>query len=124
MGMNSSYHWRRQLMWGLVLVGVGTAFLLDRLNLFDVDELWHYWPLVMVVAGINRMIGYPTPHEFSSGLGWVCIGIWLFATFEGMFGLNFRNSWPFLIIAWGVKLILEPFIRSRFAANLESSDEK
>jgi hypothetical protein len=34
-----------------------------------------------------------------------------------MFGMNFRNSWPYLIIFWGITLILRPFIRERFAGN-------
>jgi Domain of unknown function (DUF5668) len=119
-----SYYWRKQLMWGLLLVGLGAAFLLDRLDMFDIDELWHYWPLVLVVFGINKMIGYPSARDFSSGLVSFFIGVWLFATLEGVFGLTFRNSWPFLIIAWGVKLILDPFIERRFASNTESGHEK
>lgn len=111
-------------MWGLLLVGLGTALLLDQLDWFDIDELWHYWPLVLVVIGVNKMIGYPTARDFTSGLLTMFIGLWLFAIFEGMFGLTFLNSWPFVIIAWGVGLILEPFIRERFASNSESRNEK
>lgn len=119
-----SYQWRRQLMWGLLLIGFGSAIFLDRLGLFDLDQLWHYWPLVLVVIGINRMIGYPTARDFRSGLWTVFIGVWLFATFEGMFGLTFYNSWPFLIIAWGVTLVLQPYISTRFASNTEAGNEK
>lgn len=119
-----SYQWRRQLMWGLLLIGLGTAIFLDRLGLFDMDQLWHYWPLVLVVVGINRIIGYPSARDFNSGLWTVFIGLWLFATFEGIFGLTFHNSWPFLIIAWGVTMILQPYIRTRFASNTEAGNEK
>lgn len=104
-------------MWGLVLIGLGAALLLDQLEILDVYELWHYWPLLLVVLGINKMIGYPTAADFTSGLWTAFIGVWLFANFEHMFGLRFHNSWPYLIIAWGVTLILKPFIRERFAIN-------
>jgi hypothetical protein len=124
-GTELSYRWRKQLMWGLLLIGFGGAVLLDRLGWFDIDELWHYWPLILVVAGINKMIGYPTARDFTSGLWITFLGAWLFANLEGMFGMTFRNSWPFLIIAWGLALILEPFIRQRFAENNpESHHEK
>lgn len=122
--MDKSYEWRRQLVWGLLLIGLGLAFLLDRMDLFEVDELWHYWPLILVVIGVNKMIGYPTAKHFTSGLWLVFVGIWLFATFENLFGLTFGNSWPILIIGWGITLILEPVIQKRFAANTEVSDEK
>ncbi len=112
-----SYHWRKQLMWGLLLIGLGGAFLLDQLGLVEIVELWHYWPLILVVIGINRMIGYPTAADFTGGLWTMFIGLWLFANFEHVFGLTFGNSWPYLIIACGITLILKPFIRERFAVN-------
>jgi hypothetical protein len=124
---NNSYYWRKQLMWGLLLIGIGAALLLDQLDLFNIYDLWHYWPLILIVLGINKMIGYPTAADFTSGLWTVFIGIWLFANLEHMFGMTFRNSWPYLIIAWGVTLVLKPFIRDRFAVNVpnkESSREE
>jgi hypothetical protein len=115
--INDSYHWRKQLMWGLLLVGLGGALLLDQLGMLDVEDLWHYWPLALVVLGINKLIGYPSARDFTSGLWTAFIGVWLFANFEHMFGMAFRNSWPYLIIFWGITLILRPFIGERFAVN-------
>lgn len=123
MSTDNSYQWRKQLLWGLLLVGLGTAFFLDRTEVFELDELWHYWPLLLVVVGLNKVIGYPTARDFTNGLWTMFVGLWLFAIFEGMYGLTFRNGWPFLVIAWGVKLILEPFIKQRFASNTESHHE-
>jgi hypothetical protein len=76
----------------------------------------------MVVIGLNKMIGYPSAREFTSGLWTMFIGFWLFANFENLFGLNFRNSWPYLIIGFGVTLIVKPFIRNRFAVNAPTKD--
>lgn len=120
----TSYEWRRQAMWGLVLVAVGLTIFLDRMDMVDIGDLWHYWPLVLLIVGVNKMIGYPTPKHFTSGLWNVFIGIWLFISLEGMYGLSFSNSWPFLVIAWGVTLILEPFIKARFSPNQEYRNEK
>jgi len=122
--IESSYQWRRQLMWGLVLVCFGVAIFLDQMGYIDVRSVWHYAPLLLVVFGINKMIGYPTARHFTSGLWMVFMGLWVFAVFEHMFGLTFRNSWPFVIIASGISMILEPFIKRRFAANEEPSHEK
>ncbi|HBF50165.1 MAG TPA: hypothetical protein DDX04_07100 [Massilia sp.] len=116
---NNSYRQRKQMMWGLVLIAVGVAFLLDRMDVLDIATLWHYWPLLLVVAGINQTIGYPSAREFTSGLWTVFIGLWLFAVFEGLLGLTFRNSWPLFILMWGLQLVLEPVIARRFASNKE-----
>lgn len=124
MNPESSYEWRRQLMWGLVLVCIGVTIFLDQIDVIDVQEIWHYWPLLMVIFGINKMVGYPTAKHFSSGLWMVFTGLWLFAVLEHLFGLTLHNSWPFFIIAGGVSMIVEPLIKQRFAQNEENSHEK
>lgn len=124
MSNQSSYEWRRQLVWGLVVVALGLAFLLDQMGMVEIRGIWHYWPLLLVAVGVNRMIGYPTPKEFTSGLWTMFVGLWLFAVFEGMFGLTFWNSWPFMIIAGGIGMIIQPFVKQRFASNEESRNEK
>jgi hypothetical protein len=116
MNSEASYHLRRQVLWGLLLVGVGVAFLLDQMNMFDIRELWHYTPLLLVVIGINQTIGYPSAREFSGGLWNVFIGLWLFAVLEEMWGLTFYNSWPLFIIISGITIAVRPIAARRFNA--------
>lgn len=117
MNSEDAYRWRKQVVWGLLLIVIGSIVLLDRLYYIDAQDYWHYAPLLLVVVGINQTIGYPSPKEFGSGLWTVFTGLWLFAVFENAFGLTFRNSWPLFILMWGVKLVLDPFIARRFARN-------
>ncbi|MES2320918.1 MAG: DUF5668 domain-containing protein [Pseudomonadota bacterium] len=124
MSTDKSYEWRKQLMWGLFLIGFGVAYLLDQMDLVDVRSLWHYLPLLLVVSGINKMIGYPTAKHFTNGLWEVAMGLWIFAVLERMFGLTWINSWPIVIIVTGVTMILEPLIKKRFAPNEEVQNEK
>jgi hypothetical protein len=114
MNTQHNYAARKQVMWGLVLIAVGVIFLLDRMGIADLRELWHYWPLLIVAAGINQTIGYPSAREFSNGLWTVFIGLWLFAVFEGMLGLSFRNSWPLFLLMAGLQMVLRPVIDRRF----------
>jgi hypothetical protein len=120
MNSEASYHLRRQILWGLLLIGIGVAFLLDQLDLYDVRSLWHYTPLLLVLAGVNQTIGYPSAREFTNGLWCVFIGLWLFAVFEGLFGLTFGNSWPLVIIASGLTMAIRPIAERRFNAHREN----
>ena len=120
MNIQHSYAARKQVMWGLVLIAVGVIFLLDRMDLVDVRSLWHYWPLLIVAAGINQTIGYPSAREFSNGLWTVFIGLWLFAVFENILGLTFRNSWPLFLLMWGLQMVLAPVIGRRFPQSKEN----
>lgn len=117
MNTDDAYRWRKQIVWGLLLIVLGSVVLLDRMDYIDAQEYWHYAPLLLVVVGINQTIGYPSPKEFGNGLWTIFTGLWLFAVFEHAFGLTFRNSWPLFILMWGVKMVLDPFIARRFAAN-------
>lgn len=120
MNTETSYAARKQIMWGLVLIAVGLIFLLDRMDIMDMRSLWHYWPLLLVAAGINQTIGYPSAREFSNGLWTVFIGLWLFAVFEGFLGLTFRNSWPLFLLMWGLQMVLAPVIGRRFPQSKEN----
>jgi hypothetical protein len=114
---NNSYRWRNQVLWGLLIAGIGVALLLDQMDVLYFEHLWHYWPLVLVLAGLNKVIGYPSVRDFTSGLWAMFIGVWLFANFEHIAGLDFQNSWPYVVIFAGVTMVLKPFIGARFAAN-------
>jgi hypothetical protein len=120
----TSYAWRRQLVWGLVVIALGLAFLLDQMDVVEIRAIWHYWPLLLVALGLNRMIGYPTPKEFTSGLTTMLFGLLFFALFEGMFGLTWRNFWPFAIIIGGLGMVIEPLMKQRFESNEEPRNEK
>ncbi|UVW30317.1 LiaI-LiaF-like domain-containing protein [Massilia sp. H6] len=115
MNNQQSYRWRKQVVGGLLLIAVGALFLLDRLYYIDAGPIWHYWPLLLVAIGINQSIGSPSAREFGNGLWTVFIGLWLFACLEHLAGLTFRNSWPLFILAWGVKMVAEPFVTRRLA---------
>ena len=114
MGTEHSYTTRKQIMWGLVLIALGVIFLLDRMDILEAETLWHYWPLLLVVAGINQTIGYPSARQFRNGLWTIFTGFWLFAVFENLFGMTFRNSWPLFLLMWGVLMVLTPFFNRRF----------
>ncbi len=124
MKLDTTYEWRRQVMWGLLLVSFGAIVLLDQTDLIDAHSLWHYAPLVLVAFGINKMIGYPTAKHFTNGLWEVFMGLWVFAVLEKMFGLTWGNSWPFAIIVCGVTIMLEPIIKRHFCPNEELGNEK
>lgn len=50
---------------GMILIAVGCLLLLEKLLPFDAADLWRFWPLVLVAAGI--WILFRPPHGRSSG---------------------------------------------------------
>ncbi len=47
-----------RIFWGVLLVGVGLLFLLDRLLVsgIDVGGVWKLWPLVLILWGVSKLV--------------------------------------------------------------------
>lgn len=42
---------------GIIMIAVGSLFLLDDLNVFDIRNVWHvFWPLVVIMIGVSLMM--------------------------------------------------------------------
>ena len=107
---DQKYRLRSQILWGLVLIGIGSLFLVDRMDVIEMRQLWRYIPILMVAFGVHQMLSSPAEKHFANGLWQIFIGVWLFAIFNGLFGLTFRNGWPYLLIAGGVVMVIRPLV--------------
>jgi hypothetical protein len=58
-------HWDdRDLFWPVIMIGVGLVlflFGLGRLPLVELTGLWRWWPLLLVMVGIDWLIGRRWP---------------------------------------------------------------
>ena len=90
------------LVSGLVLIGIGVAFLVG-----DFGRIVHnWWPMFIVLVGVSRLFGR---RSLWSGLWLIAIGAWLQAVRLHLFDLSFRNSWPLLLIVIGAGIALRAF---------------
>ena len=104
--------WRNQMVWGLVIIAAGVAFLLERTGHADILDLWHYFPLLLAIAGLSNLVPPTTTRLVMSGLSCLGFALWLYVSLERLWGLGFHNSWPILIITWGVQVLLKPVLGS------------
>lgn len=94
-----------QTMLGVAILLMGLFFLLDNASIIEIGPFWKYWPLILVVAGIGKILNADTKRAQIEGTWLAFVGAWLFISFNHIFGLSFRNSWPLLIIAWGMSIL-------------------
>lgn len=107
----SSHHFRSHILFGLIFIAAGIALFLDRSNLLEVGSIWRYWPFLIVLFGINKLISFSKPRVMLKGFWLVFIGLWLYVSIEHIWGLEFRDTWPMLVIAWGISLIVRNFLK-------------
>ena len=100
----------QKLIWGIVLVGLGVLFLLDNLDLFELGDLWRYWPLVLIALGIAKIVQPDDRKGRSSGAWLVMIGLWLLVGSLELFGLNFGSSWPLLLVGIGAVIVFQAIV--------------
>jgi hypothetical protein len=90
----------------VILLAVGLAFLLDNFDIIHIGEpASHFWPLIIVAMGLARLFQADNSWERRKGFAWLFLGLWLLVSVLHMFGLTFHNSWPLLLIGFGINAI-------------------
>jgi hypothetical protein len=124
MNVEIAYNWRKQLAWGLALIAVGGAVLLERAGMIDLDihgrDVWRYWPWLLVISGVTQMVPPTTPAYVISGAWSIFFAGWWYVSFNQLWGWGFGDTWPALIVACGVGMLLRPLLENVFAASKES----
>lgn len=99
-------HSRKRMLWGIVLIVAGCLFLLDRMDIYEVSDIWRYWPIVISLAGLIEILSARSMRDVTRGTMNIVVGVWMYACIEGLWGLDFGNSWPILVIAFGANVFM------------------
>lgn len=94
---------RQKLIWGAILVTVGTVLTLGNFDLVDLRQIWRFWPLILIAVGIGKLFD---PKELSSGFTSIGFGCWFLIGNFRLFGLTYRESWPIILIFAGVGIVI------------------
>lgn len=105
--MNIQRDFTPRLWIGGLLILLGGALILMNLGVVESVPLWRYWPAVLVLFGAQKMSQAQTSKEQKDGFWYSVIGIWLLVSMNGWFDLGFSDTWPFLIVAWGISVMWE-----------------
>ena len=108
-----------QLMWGAVLLLIGTAMLLENLDLVQLGPIWRHWPALLVALGIGKLIQSDEPRDRISAFWLIFLGAWFYVSIFHLFGLGFHDSWPLLLLGIGASMVL----RSTLVSNRQQQGE-
>jgi len=87
---------------GVVMILIGTLFLLDHLNLVHVEAIWRYWPLLVIALGLAKFVN---EGKRVGGVMLILVGVFFMLENLGYRMLTWATLWPVLIIAAGVAMI-------------------
>lgn len=104
---------RGNLFWGLLLITLGTIFLLEQFQVIPEVYWERWWPGFVMLLGVDRMIRPGHAGHIGSGVMFTLLGLWFFAVEYGYRGLTWHNSWPIALVAVGAGIVARA-IASRF----------
>jgi hypothetical protein len=93
---------------GILLIAIGAVMLAGRFGGLEFsDVVRHYWPMILVLIGIPKVMSYKT---LWNGLWLIVLGIWMQLATLHIFGVTWSNSWPLLLIVYGVGTITRTLV--------------
>lgn len=93
-----------KLVFGLLLIFVGTIFTLDQMRLIDADDVLRFWPLFLVAAGAGKLLWPGSPSGRVTGLILIVIGGWLQLEILDIIYFSIWDYWPLLLVLVGVRI--------------------
>lgn len=120
---HDKYRMRKGMIWGVVLILIGTIFVVDRQDWFDVHSIGSLWPFIIVVFGINELLYYEKPKKICDGLWLIFIGLWVYACNEHLWGFTYGNSWPLFLVVTGVNMMIKAGLKYRRVAQQNKATE-
>ena len=94
------------LIGGIILIAMGSMFLLDRMNLFNFD-FGDWWPMFMIIPGIVMALDSNRKNK-NGAFFLITFGlIFQIAELDLFRWWRWRNLWPIMMIAIGVWMLLQ-----------------
>jgi predicted membrane protein len=96
------------LIMGLVVIAVGVLFLLKNVGIIYFDDIWQYWPVILIVVGISKLANTHSASQVTSGLIIGGIGtIFLLRNLGYIYGDIWAYFWPGILIAVGLSILVK-----------------
>jgi len=97
-----------RLILGLTLIAIGVAYILDRLGYFDASLLWDYWPVVLIAAGLGKLVTPGSGLSRITGALIAAVGTWILLENLDYVYFSFWEWWPLVLVLIGLRLIFGP----------------
>ncbi len=101
MGQKPGRRFDSRIFAGLLLILVGVLIFIDRTNIFYFS-VFDILALVAVLGGSVQIIQAQSNKDYREGSWWILLGIWFYGSYHQIGGYGFSDTWPILIIAWGI----------------------
>jgi predicted membrane protein len=101
----SSFRMSFQVILGLIIISLGVIYTLDNLGIIYADSFIRFWPLLIVLYGLSKMVQSEAVPQKLWGAFWVLVGgLWLLDKLNVIY-FSVWDLWPLILVVMGVSLI-------------------
>ncbi len=100
--------WRHnapRLILGMIVIALGILFTLDKLGYVDAGTLWEYWPVLLIAAGLGRLLQPRGCHGRGFGVVLVFLGTWFLLDNLDVLPFRLWDFWPVLLLVVGGSMV-------------------
>jgi predicted membrane protein len=102
---------------GGLIICIGVLFLLQNLGVLYVDQIWRYWPVILIVLGLSRLaMARSTGGRIWFGMVAILAVAFLLHNLGFIHGSAWNLTWPILLIGLGFSMLMRGIGRDRFWA--------
>ena len=107
---------------GLAIIAVGILFLLRNVGILYFDEIWQYWPVILIVVGISKIANTDSASSVTRGLIIGGIGtVFLLRNLGYIYGNIWQYVWPAVLIGVGLMILVRHLEWRDHAQNPDST---
>jgi predicted membrane protein len=108
---------------GLLLVLLGTLFLLDNYSVIDAGAWLRYWPLLLVILGSLKATrpGNTAGRIFGGAVA--VIGALMVLNRAGVLHISIGSLWPLILVAIGLSFVLRSGRRKHVAEEITGDSD-
>ena len=109
------------LFFGGLVVVAGLALLLNNMHIIHMRDVWQYWPVLLVVFGLSRIVECHTPSSLIWGGMVALVGALILLDNLNILMIDFSFIWPLIIIAFGLSLLWKALERRKSLEGVDVS---
>lgn len=102
-------HFNSSILVGLVIALAGGVMLLENLNMGFGIHILDYWPVILILIGLTKILHSRRHNSLYWGLALIGIGTLFLLNNLGVIVFWFDDLWPILIILVGIAVIRGSF---------------
>jgi predicted membrane protein len=117
----------RQVILGVLVIGMGLLFLLDNMNIWDFHRAIEFWPMAFILVGVIKLFDTNSSDGYFLGAILILVGVLMIMGRLGLIYFSWRALWPLMLIALGGSVLYKAITGRRLIGNslkdVSSSDD-